>query len=176
MRIFFVLSICLVSVCAFATTNEDLDGLAEEFSLAMGVDKLLDATLQQTRVSISSSMADVFAGLKSQYPSMSEDDAAALDQILIDYIDTIVDSVNTKQAAAIYAKVIAEGMPPENIEAATEYYSSPEGQQLLQVVGIASSQLNQYILDQMASSTKTALAKMEADLDALMTEIVSKSE
>lgn len=144
--------------------------------MAMGVDQLLEATLQQTRVSVGASMTDLFSELKSQYPSMSDSEAAALNQIFIDYVNAIVDSVDTKRAAAIYAEVIAEGIPPEEMKAATEYYSSPEGQQLLQVVGIASSQMNQYILDQMATSTKSAQAKMVADLDVLMASVRSNSE
>ena len=176
MRSFLVLSICLISICAFAATGEDVNVLAEEFSMAMGVDQLLDATLEQTRVSVGSSMVDLFADIKSQYPNMSESQEAALDQILVDYVNSIIDSVDTKRAAEIYAEIIAEGMPPEEIKAATEYYGSPEGQQLLQVVGIASSHLNQYILDQMASSTKPALAKLVADLDVLKSDILNNSD
>jgi len=175
-RTFFVLAICLTSVCAFAETGEDVNKLAEEFSMAMGVDQLLEATLQQTRESVGSSMTDLFADLKSQYPNMSDSEVAALDKILIDCVNSVIDSVDTKRAAALYAKIIAEGMPPAEIEAATEYYSSPEGQQLLQVVGAAASQLNQYILDQMALATKTAQAKMMVDLDALITGVHKNSE
>jgi hypothetical protein len=68
-RTFLVLSICLISVCAYAATSEDVNRLAEEFSMAMGVDQLLEATLQQTRVSVGSSMTDLFADLKTQYPN-----------------------------------------------------------------------------------------------------------
>ena len=174
MRTCFVLVICLVSFCAIAEPDQDVNVLAEEFSMAMGIDQLLDATLQQTRDSLNSLMFDLSEGLKSQYPNLSASQSDAFDRIFVDYVDSVINSIDTRRAASLYAGIIAEGLPAEEIRAATEYYETPEGQKLLQVVSVAASQLNQYILDQMAFSTKLAQAKLSADLGAFLADMSAK--
>ena len=174
MRTCFVLVICLVSFCAIAEPDQDVNVLAEEFSMAMRIDQLLDATLQQTRDSLNSLMFDLSEGLKSQYPNLSASQSDEFDRIFVDYVDSITNSIDTRRAASLYAGIIAEGLPAEEIRAATEYYETPEGQKLLQVVGVAASQLNQYILDQITSSTKLAQAKLSADLGAFLADMSAK--
>lgn len=159
-----VLAVCLIPLLATAEPDAKTDELAEEFSAAMGIDKLLEATLQQMRDSLRPSMEDLSSNLLEQYPHISEEKIEKFDEVLKVYMDSIIDSIDTEEAAKIYANAISDGLPPREIEAATDYYNSPEGQKLLEVVTAASSQLNQYILGQVGASTKIAQAQLSKDL------------
>ncbi len=156
----FVLLFSLFAVVAFAESNKEVEKLTVEFSKAMGIDHMLKATNQQTRESLESTMFDLSSNLKAQYPNLSDEKKKIIDEILNTYMNFILNSVDIDKAAHIYARVIAEGLPAEEIKAATEYYKSPEGKNLLKVVGLAAAELNKYILNQMGEATKIAQAQL----------------
>ncbi len=114
--------------------------------------------------------------LKEQITGLGDEDTKVFDEIFQTYIESILDSVDTAQAASIYAGAIAEGLPASEIKAATDFYGTPEGQRLLQVVGAASAKLNQYILDQMAASTKLTQAQMITSLEEFTISISAAQE
>lgn len=134
--------------------------VSEKFAEAMGLDKMLEGIMEQTRSSMMASISDLSANLRAQLPNLNEDQEKALDDIFRDYIDQIIDSVDPVQAAEIYSSTIADGLPEEEIEAATDYYSSPEGQRLLLVVNEAAAGLNEYVLNQIMAATKDAQGVM----------------
>lgn len=163
-RLLFASLLLLSSFSALAQETEEVDPTVIEFSEAMGVQNLISATLEQTRVSLKASMTDLSGNLRQKYPDLSQEQNQFLDELLDRYVDTILNSIDAEKAAVIYAKVIAEGLSESEVNQATEYYTSPEGQNLLRVIGVASSELNQYLLDQMTGSARTAQVKLNQDL------------
>lgn len=163
-RLFVASLLFLGSFSSIAQEAEQVDPAVIEFSEAMGVQNLISTTLEQTRVSLKASMTDLSSGLRQKYPDLSQEQTQFLEELLDRYVDTILNSIDTEKAAVIYAKVISEGLSESEVNQATEYYASPEGQNLLRVVGVASSELNQYMLDQMTGSARTAQLQLNQDL------------
>jgi len=154
----------LASLTAVAQEQPQLSPTVVEFANAMGVEDIIDSTMQQTRDSMKGSIGDLGASLKAKFPNMSAEQSQALDEILGRYIDLIVDSIDAEQASRIYAAAIAEGMTDKEVETASAYYSSPEGQNLLEVVGVASTKMNDYMLGQITGAVKVGQQQLGQEL------------
>lgn len=155
----------LFSVTSVAEDKTELDKSIVEFSKIMGIDSLLAATMQQTRESINNSMTDLANTVKKNSPNMSAVESKELEEIFAKYSNSILDSVDIDRAAYIYARIIAEGLSKEEVEVASEYYESPEGQNLLKVVGTATTELSQYLLDVISKSSRNAQGQLFRDLE-----------
>ena len=173
----FGIFISLLSIASVAETIPEVDKSVIEFSNSMGINNIIDATMQQTRESLKTAMVDLSSNLRAQYPNLSDEQHKVLDKILNNYVDSVIDSIDANKASYIYTSVIAEGMTKNEIEAATKYYTSPEGQNLLKVIGTASAELNNYMLGTITESAKIAqsqLVKDLADFKSNLSETASK--
>jgi len=160
----FAIFISLLSIATVAETIPEVDKTVIEFSNSMGINNIINATMQQTRESLKTSMVDLSYDLRAQYPNLSKEQNKVLDEILNRYVDSIIDSIDANKASYIYANVITEGMTKHEVEVATKYYTSPEGQNLLKVVGAASAELNKYMLEKITESAKIAQRQLGKDL------------
>jgi len=171
-RSFFWIVCILFSMSSVADTQPEsnfktrpsVDKSVNEFSNTMGINNIISATMQQTRDSLKSSVIDLSSNLRNKYPNLTAEQNIKLNKILNNYIDYVISSINTDEASYVYASVIAEGMSKDEVDAAIKYYRSPEGQNLLKVVGIASAKLNKHMLDKMTESVKIAQRQLNNDL------------
>ena len=162
--LFFAAYFTLFSTFSHAETKSNIDPAIVEFSKTMGIESLITATLQQTRDALHKSMKQLTQELKKQYPDLNDEQNKLLNQIFNAYSDSILGAVDPAQAAYIYADIISKGMPKEEIQLATDYYRSPEGQRLLNVVATANSGMSQFLLDYSLQATKIAREKLKSDL------------
>lgn len=171
-KIICTIFISLFSMASEAETQPEIDKSVIKFSKTMGIDNMLATTLQQTRKSLKSSMANMVTNLRQKYPNMSEADIEMLQGIFTSYTNSIVDSIDIEKAAYIYAAVISKGVSKEAIDEASAYYASSEGQNMLKVVAVASAELNQYLLDTIAESSNKAQNQLMNALEQFNTRML----
>jgi hypothetical protein len=165
----------LFSMASIAETTPKVDESVMALSKSMGINNIIDAVMTQTRESLKKSMIDLSANLRAQYPNLNKEQHTALNNIFNKYVDSIIDSVDINKASYIYAQVISEGMSKDEIKKATKYYTSTEGKNLLKVASSASTKLNNYMLEEITASAKTAQKQLIKDLTQFKSNLPEKA-
>lgn len=164
----------MFTLIANAEETIEFDDSVIEFSKTMGIEELLSSVLSQTRDSMKSSMSQFSDGFEKEFPNMSQEQRARLNDVFENYIDSVMDSIDTKAAAHIYIGVLAENMSASEMETASEYYRSPEGKNLMKTVGKASTAMNEYLLSSISGATKTAMVVLGQDINGLREELANE--
>ncbi|WNO08267.1 hypothetical protein [Teredinibacter sp. KSP-S5-2] len=164
------LSICSLSSVA---AEKKIDPAVLEFAQLSGIEGILQSTMTQTRDSLQATMIDMSAGLKAQYPNLTAEQEKMLDDIMGQYVSSIINSIDVKTATYIYSEVVANGMSKSEVSQMNDFYKSPEGKNMQRVVGEASQELNEYILNTMSASVKVAQAKLVQDLNTFKASVTT---
>ena len=172
----FTFTILILAISFSANSEEQIDQSVLEFSQLMGLQSIIDSTLEQTRNSMNSTLIDMLQELKKQYPDLTETQNKMLESILEKYVETALGSIDAEKAVYIYAEIISKGMTKKEIEEVSEFYKSPEGKNMQKVVGDAANKLSSYMLAEITAAVKIAQAEFVKDLINFKAQVSSASE
>lgn len=174
MKYFIVLLLSVFSLFVSAKEPQQFDDSAVELSRTMGLEGLLSSVLFQTKESLKVSMSKVAEGYERDFPNMTVEQKERLNAILEQYVDAVMDSIDTKKAANIYTSVLAKNMTPSEIKTASKYYQSSEGKNLLKTISEAATEMNEYLISTTTDATDKAMIVMGQEINSLKMELMRK--
>lgn len=164
MKILVVAVILLLSQNVAAERIPEKNEAVLKLAKNMGIDVILESTLAQTKDALTKTMLGIAIKAKSKLPDMSEEQETELNSIFIKYVENVIGAVDVKEATYIYTNIIASEMTIKQVNATNSYFESDEGKDFMQVVGLASTKLNEYILNAIGESQNSSSVELRESL------------
>lgn len=158
----------LLLAASFNTVHAaDRDAQAKELMNALGLDALLQGARQQSAKMAGDQMDSMLKRIRQSNPAIDDEAMKELKAAAQQYVERINTSWNTQEAAKIYAAALVEGLPEQEMKAATEHYRTAEGQRELKVIAVAQQSMANYIAQSMQKETEAAAQTFLTEVRAI---------
>lgn len=161
-----VISFILLAASSKAQGEEQSKN-ANELMNVLGVQSLIESARQQNKLMAENELNSVLNQMRKENPRMTIETDLALKQAGLKFIDRLVSSWDSAEAANIYFKSLSEGLTDNEINTAIQYYSAPRGQKELTTIFKSVSKLQEYISSRLQKENDPAIKALFADLKSI---------
>lgn len=150
---------------SLAEPQEQLN-LAKEFSEVLGFQSMFNSLKAQTDRSLDQQIAQIMQQFRRELAGVPNDFFEEMDVAANEYMAKVKNAWNAQEAADIYARALAELLPPQELRKAIDHYRTPEGQNELKAINEAASRLNAYIAKNIQQASAVGLQEFIAKVKA----------
>lgn len=160
----FVIAL-MSSTQALHASEEDRATLVAEFTRTLGIEKVIAASQQQSRQSITAQKEVLFRNFRRA--GISEAAVVEIGRLFDEMMEQVLTSWSPEEASRIYMGVIAESMSEDDLKKAIAFYGSTEGQKSVNIAGEANRRLQEYVQSSMEKAMQPALESLMVKVQAI---------
>lgn len=163
----------LISCFSFSVNATELTP-AERMLHTMGVSQVLEQSKKAQQQSSKEQVSTIMRQLNGVISILPPEKAKEIEVLFQDMMDEILNSWTTQKAINIYSQAWNDNFTKEEILEVIEKYEAPESQREIQMMLLASSKLNEYILNSYNQASERAFAKTMPKMQSIIKGALSK--
>ena len=149
---------------------------AERMLNAMGIDSILDQTKEAQAKSAQDQVSMVMNQLSGSLKMLPKESVKEIEVLFKNMMVEITDSWTTEEAIKVYSQTWSDNFTEEEILEVVKKYEQPESKKQLEIVMMASANLNDYITKSFSRATEVAFADFIPKMQLIMKDGIKKNK
>jgi hypothetical protein len=143
---------------------------------AMGIDQILNQTKEAQVKAAQEQVAMVMRQLSGTLSKVPAENVKEIEVLFQEMMKKITNSWSTEEAIKIYSQTWADNFTEDQILDVVQKYEEPESKQQLEMVLMASANLNNFITKSYSNATELAFADFMPKMQQIIKDGISKGK